>query len=152
MARASFTITDHSNENSNFGYAAAELTAGNIVAQTALHDALATAVDQFIIGNLSKHQVNQILLDDPAIPPNAYAQRESKALVSYVGDTSGKNYTMEIATPALTGNIIEGSDLFDLTATDVAALVTAFEAVAKAPDDLAETVTVVSIRFVGRNI
>jgi len=152
MAVSTITITDYSAENSGFSYVASELTAGNIVAQTALHDALRDATDDLIIGNLTKHQVSQILEDAYALPPNAYAQRELKALVTYQAVTSGKKFQVEIPTPALTGNILEGSDLFDLAATDVAAWITAFVAVAKSPDDIADSVIVLSIRLVGRNI
>jgi len=152
MAHATVSIQDYSDEFSSFGYESAALTAGNIVAQLALHETLRTATDQLIIGTLAKQQIATIPWDAPERPANAYAQRELKALVTYQAVTSGKKFQLEIATPALTGNLIEGSDLFDLDATDVADWVTAFVAVAKSPDDITDSVIVLSIRLVGRNI
>lgn len=152
MAKATVTITDFSQENSNFGYSASELTAGNIVAQTGLHDALKAATDDITIGHVSKHQLATILEDDYAVPTTPYAQRELKALVTYQGVTSGNLFTLEIPAPALIGNLISGTDTFDLTSTDWAAWVTAFVAVAKAPDDLTDSVIVLGARLVGRNI
>jgi len=152
MAKANVTITDYSAENSSFGYSASEFTSGNIVAQTALHDALRAATVNITIGHVSKQTVSEVLLDAYDIPGSVYAQREMKWLVTYVGNTAGKKFQTEVAAPDLTGNIIPGSDIADITSTDWAAWVTAFEAVAKSPDDLTETVTVTGARLVGRNI
>lgn len=152
MSHATITIQDYSDEFSTFGYEATALTAGNIVAQTALHVALQDATEDLVIGTVAKQQIAQILLDEPSRPANAYAQREMKALVTYQALTSGKKFQVEVACPALTGNIIPGSDEFDLTADDVAAWVTAFVAVAKSPDDITDSVIVLSMRLVGRNI
>jgi len=152
MSRGSFSITDFSQESSSFGYDAAELTAGNIVAQTALHAALMTATEDITIGHVSKHTLAQILVDDPGVPTAPYAQRELKALVTYQSVTSGKKWQLEIPAPALIGNLIDGTDIFDIASTDWAAWVTAFVAVAKAPDDIADSVIVLGARLVGRNI
>jgi len=72
--------------------------------------------------------------------------------VSYQGDTSGKMFSIEIAAPNLTDNLNGNSDQADLTSTDWAAFVTAFEAYVRSPDNGTETVTVVGARVVGRNI
>jgi len=152
MAKATISITDFSQESSSFGYSAAEFTSGNIVAQTALHQALIDATEDMSIGHVSKAQVASVLLDDYGVPTTPYAQRELKALVTYQGVTSGNLFQVEIPAPALIGNLVAGTDSFDLTATDVAAWVTAFVGVAKAPDDLTDSVIVLSMRLVGRNI
>jgi len=152
MAQAAITITDASHETSGFGYSAAALTAGNIVAQTGAHGTLEAATENLTIGNVVKQQVAQILFDDPGFPTDPYAQRELKWLVTYQAVTSGKKFTLEIPCPDLTDNIVPGSDLADLESDDWAAWITAFVAVAKSPDDLADSVIVVSARLVGRNI
>jgi len=152
MSKASFSITDYSQENSNFGYTAAELTAGNIVAQTALHDALRAATEDITIGHVSKHQLATILEDDYGVPTAPYAQRELKALVTYQAVTSGALFQLEIPAPALIGNLVAGTDTFDITSTDWAAWVTAFVAVAKSPDDISDSVIVLGAKLVGRNI
>jgi len=152
MAKGSMTIRDYSEELSNFGYDASVLTAGNIVAQTALHAALATATEGITIGVLAKQNLTQVLDESASIPALAYAQRELKALVTYQAVTSGKKFQIEIAAPLLVGTLVPGTDVFDLTSSEWDAWVTAFVAVAKSPDDIADSVIVLGARLVGRNI
>jgi len=147
-----FQITDYSNEKSNFGVNSTVLTAGNFAAQQTLAAALAGAIADLTIGELTKQIALVPVLDTPAIATDPYAQRELKWLVRYQGDSSGKMFSIEIAAPDITGNVVPNTDVADITSTDWAAFVTAFEAYAKSPDDVAETVTVVDARIVGRNI
>jgi len=147
-----FQITDYSNEKSSFGVNSTVLTAGNFTAQQALAAALAGAIDDLTIGELTKQIALVPVLDTPAIPTDPYAQRELKWLVRYQGDVSGKMFSIEIAAPDITGNVVPNTDVADITSTDWAAFVTAFEAYAKSPDDVAEAVTVIDARVVGRNI
>jgi len=152
MTVSTFQITDYSNEKSTFQVNSIVLNAGNFAAQSTLAATLVGATEDLSIGELTKQTLNQIVLDAPAVPTNVYAQRELKWLVTYQGDTSGKLFSIEIACPDITDNIVPATDLADLASTDWAAWVTAFEDFARSPDDLAETVTVVSARLVGRNI
>jgi len=152
MAHNTMTVTDFSDENSSFGFESSELTAGNIVAQTAAAGTLEAATEALTIGNIAKNQVSQILLDDPGVPSDPYAQRELKWLVRYENTTSGKKYSLEIPAPDLTDNLVAGTDVADLTSTDWAAWVTAFEAYAKPEDNLANAVHVLGATLVGRNI
>jgi len=147
-----FQITDYSNEKSNFGVNSTVLTAGNFAAQQTLAAALATAIEDLTIGELTKQVALVPVIDTPAIPTDPYAQRELKWLVRYQGDSSGKMFSIEIAAPDITGNVVPNTDVADITSADWAAFVTAFEAYAKSPDDVAETVTVIDARVVGRNI
>jgi hypothetical protein len=151
-SRTNFTIRDYSNELSSFGVVSVTGTAANLDAQLAAAAALSSAIENLTIGHLDKYAYQIFLLDSPITPSNVYAQREVKWLVSYTGDTSGKTFQVEIAAPDLTGNIIANTDQADLTSTDWAAFVTAFEAYARSPDNGTETVTVQSARIVGRNI
>lgn len=154
MARANYTVTDYSFEKSTAGFTGVATTAANYDAQQTAFSALRTAVNGIILGEPQKYQyiaVDFVNGNDRADSP--YAQRENKWLVSYVGDTSGKLYQLEIPTADLAdGHLVVGSDLADLTNADIAAFVTAFESFQRAPDALTETVTVTQIRFVGRNI
>jgi len=147
-----FQITDYSNEKSNFGVNSTVLTAGNFAAQQTLAAALAGAIEDLTIGELTKQTALVPVVDTPAIPTDPYAQRELKWLVRYQGDTSGKMFSIEIAAPDITGNVVVNTDVANLASADWAAFVTAFEAYAKSPDDVAETVTVIDARVVGRNI
>jgi len=152
LAHNTMTITDFSDERSSFGFESAALTAGNIAGQATAAGTLEAATEALTIGNISKNQVAQILLDDPGVPSNPYAQRELKWLVTYQAVTSGKKYTLEIAAPDLTDNLVPGTDIADLTSTDWAAWVTAFVAYAKPEDDLTDAVIVLGAELVGRNL
>lgn len=145
-------ITDYSNEKSSFGVTSVAATAGNLAAQQALAAALVGATDDLTIGEITKQSMNLVILDAPAIPTSPYAQREMKWLVSYQAASSGKIFQLEIAAPDLTDNTVPNSDVADLSSTDWAAWVTAFEAYAKSPDNGTEAVSVVKADLVGRNL
>jgi len=147
-----FQITDYSNEKSSFNVTSITANAGNLAAQQTAAAALAAAVDDLTIGELTKQIMNLAIVDTPAIPTNPYAQREMKWLVQYQGDSSGKLFSIEIAAPDITDNVVVNSDVADLASTDWAAFVTAFESYVRSPDNGTETVTVVAARLVGRNI
>jgi len=147
-----FQITDVSNEKSSFSVTSITANAGNLAAQQTAAAALAGAVEDLTIGELTKQQMALVILDTPAIPTNPYAHREMKWLVQYIGDSSGKIFSTEIAAPDLTDNTVANSDQADLSSTDWAAFVTAFEAFVRSPDNGTETVTVLNARVVGRNI
>jgi len=148
----SFQITDYSNEKSSFGVTSITANAGNLAAQQTAAAALAGAVEDLTIGELTKQSMNLVILDTPAIPTSPYAQREMKWLVSYVGDSSGKIFQVEIAAPDITDNVVPNTDTADLASTDWSAFVTAFESYVRSPDNGTETVTVLGARLVGRNI
>jgi len=147
-----FQITDFSNEKSNFSVTSITANAGNLAAQQTAAAALAGAIDDLTIGELTKQSMSLVILDTPAIPTSPYAQRELKWLVSYVGDSSGKIFQVEIAAPDITDNVVGNSDIADLASTDWAAFVTAFESYVRSPDNGTETVTVLKAQVVGRNI
>lgn len=147
-----FQITDYSNEKSNFAVTSITANAGNLAAQQTAAAALAAAVEDLSIGILTKQHMNLFIVDTPAIPTNPYAQREMKWLVQYQGDSSGKLFSIEIACPDITDNVVVNTDVADLASTDWAAFVTAFESYVRSPDNGTETVTVVGARLVGRNI
>lgn len=147
-----FQITDYSNEKSTLQVTSVTANAGNLAAQQTLAAALAGAIEDLTIGELTKQAMNLVILDTPAIPTSPYAQREMKWLVSYQGDTLGKIFTSEIACPDITDNVAVNTDIANLESTDWAAFVTAFEAFVRSPDDATETVTVIAAKLVGRNI
>jgi len=145
-------ITDYSNEKSSFGVTSITANAGNLAAQQTAAAALVAAVEDLTIGEVTKQQMALVILDTPAIPTSPYAQRELKWLVRYVGDSSGKIFSVEIAAPDITDNVAPNTDIADLASTDWAAFVTAFESYVRSPDNGTETVTVLDARVVGRNI
>jgi hypothetical protein len=145
-------ITDFSNEKSSFAVTSITANAGNLAAQQTEAAALVAAVEDLTIGELTKQSMNLVILDSPAIPTNEFAHRETKWLVTYIGDASGKPFTIEIAAPDLTGNLNGNSDDADLGSADWVAFITAFEAFARSPENGTEPVTVQKAKLVGRNI
>jgi len=147
-----YQITDYSNEKSSFSVTSVTATAGNLAAQQGLQADLHDAVVDLSSGLLTREQMALVVLDSPAIPGSAYAQREMKWLVRYQAVTSGKMFSVEIAAPALTSNLVPNSDEADLTSTAWVAFTAAFEAYVKSPDNGTEAVVVVDAKLVGRNI
>jgi len=150
---AQFTMNDYSNESSRFEVFTGDITAISISGFLTDFGALRTAVEGITLGVVKQEAwVGDRTLLSSIPPTDPLAQRENKWRVVYAGDTSGKLYSVEIATAELGGgHLLPASDFADLTETDMAAFVTAFEDIARTPDDDTETVTVMSIQFVGRN-
>ena len=114
-----------------------------------------TALDDIVAGTLHKEQLvmdNTVLSNVPPADPSV--QRENKLLITYQGNTSLKKFQLEIPCPdfaALTRDSV-GDGVVLADGGVMAAWVTAFETIARTPDDDTETVTVLSARYVGRNI
>jgi hypothetical protein len=143
---------DYGGETSPFSVFCVELTAGNFAATGTALQALGTATNALSRGQPAKStliaQINTISGANAADP---VAQREMKWLVTYADDVTNKLYTLEIPCADLTAaNLAGNSDEADLTSTEWAAWVTAFEAVAKS--EVGNAVSVVRARFVGRNL
>lgn len=151
-SRTNFKIRDYSNEMSSFGVTSVTGNAGNLAAELVEAAALSSAIENLTIGHLDGYTYQIVVLDTPITPSSVFAQREMKWLVSYMGDVSGKVFSIEIAAPDLTDNIVPNGDIADLTSADWVAFISAFEGYARSPDNGTETVTVTGARLVGRNI
>jgi hypothetical protein len=152
VAYSTLTFNDYSNEKSTVSVFGETRDAANFAGQATEASALSVAIAALSIGTLVKRTVSDVILDAAGTPTDAFAQRELKWRVTYIGDTSGKEYQIEIPCADLDGNLVPGTDLADLTATPWANFITAFEAYGRTPDSPTETVTVVSARVVGRNL
>jgi hypothetical protein len=142
---------DYSDEKSTMSLTIEQLTAGNVVATLALVDALLAATQAITEGSAEKSSVVfREQEEDPGRPSAASAQRERKWLVFYHDTTTNKKYRAEIPTALLTANLVAGTDLADLGATNMAAFVSAFEAVIKDPDTGLNAVAIDKIQHVGR--
>lgn len=85
------------------------------------------------------------------LPTDFMAQRERKMVVSFEDATNFTPGKLEIPGPDHTAApLIPGTDLFDLTATDMATLVTAIESQMRSSDG--NNVNVIQATLVGRNI
>lgn len=153
MARSNVQFTDHSDEKSTFSVTSTPLTSANFDAQQIAFTALRNAAQALSIGDISQYGIATTTNPAFTTPTNPFAQRESKWLISYTGNTSGKKFQCELPAADL-GNdhLIAGSDLANTSDSDWTDFITAFEAFAKSPDDPTEAVTFVSAKFVGRNL
>lgn len=151
MGSTTISFNDYSNEKSSVTVHAQDLTAANFDAQATLAGALSLAVNALSIGQLVRRTISEVEIDSPGTPTNPFAQRELKWLVSYRGDVSGKLFQIEIPCANLTGNLVPGTDLADVTSTSWENFIEAFEAYARSPDSPAEEVVFEGARLVGRN-
>jgi hypothetical protein len=147
------SIRDFSDELSGFTVHNGAITVGSIAGYLGQVGTLRSATDAIVLGVIAKEKLT---MDDTVIstdlPDNVFAQRELKALITYVGNTSGKTFQIEIPTFDPTGRLLGNSDMIDLTEAAMAAWVSAFTAIGRSPDSDAETVTVISGQLVGRNL
>ena len=147
-----FTILDASEEKSPTSFSFGGVTALNIAGFLTEFGNLRTAVGAIIKGVISKEKWvgdDTVLSNTP--PTDSTAQIELKWLVTYEGATTKKKFHYEIPTPD-TDKLIPGTDKADMTDTDIAAYITAAEALCKSPDDDTEGINVLDINLVGRNI
>jgi len=152
MSKATLTFLDASHESSPVSVTSVALTAANFDAQAAAFTAFRAAVEGLSLGTAQRWSLAQVTDGSNSLPASPYAQRELKWLVTYTGNTSGKNFQIEIPAPDLTDNRVPGTDIADPTSADWVAFISAFEAFAKSPDNPTEAITFVSARMVGRNI
>lgn len=157
---ATVTYLDASNEKYAVVLTTVDVTAGNFNAQGTLFSDLLLAAQDISGGIVNKRRRTIATGLNGAVPTDALAQRETKWLIGYTDVTAnlaagvtnpyyGKNFTNELPTANPSAHLAPNSDYCDLTITEVAALVTAFEAVARSPSGGA--VDINYIKFVGRN-
>lgn len=146
-----FSILDYSEETSSFSFNFGAITAVSLPGFLTNFGALRTALGNIITGTIKKEAwVGDSTVISNVPPVDSNAQVELKFLLTYEGDTSKKKFRSEVPTPD-TSKVIAGTDKVDLTDTDIAAYVTAFETIARSPDSDTETVTVLDMELVGRN-
>jgi hypothetical protein len=160
-----FTLLDHNGERSATGFHTGAVTAISLPGLLTQFGALRTAIDDITLGTIAQEELNVFRTKlSNTLPASANAQRERKWLVVYEDVTQffdppinaipnegyRKVFTFEIATANLVGNLQPNSDEADLSATAVAAFVTAFEAIARSP--YGGNVNVLKLVAVGRNL
>lgn len=149
---AGVTVLDYSEESSVTNFSIGAITAVSLPGFLTQFGSWKTALANVILGTVQRDRWVGDATDISNTPPaSANAQIELKWLVTYEGATTKKKFRQELPT-ADPSKCIPGTDKADLTDTDVAAYVTAFEAVAKSPDDDTEGVNVLDMSLVGRNV
>lgn len=154
-----YTLTsflDNGLEKSAFKLFNGPITVGTIAGFLAQYAALKTALDNITIGTLMRDMwVGDSTLISQAQPASKYAQRETKLLLTYEGQTSHKLFTATVPTVDL--NLLTfvpgGKDAVSLVAgAEMIALKAAIEAMGKTPDNDAEAIVITAAKHVGRNI
>lgn len=156
ISSASQTLQDYGKvgsgtgaEKSNWAIWTTTLTSANFVAVTGAVSTLFSAVLDITLGGQAGTRILAADTREAVNITNPQAQRENKWLVRY-HDSAGTKFSVEIPTADLS-LLTEGDEFLKLDdGGPIAAFVTAFEAVAKSPDDPTLSVTVDSIQYVSR--
>lgn len=146
------SVRDYSDETSTTKLHFGAVTAISIAGLLTQWGNFKTAMGNIILGVIGREQLvmdNTVLSNDS--PTDSNAQVELKFMFTYEGDTSKKKFRFEVPTPD-TSKVLPGTDIVDITDTDVAAFITAAEALGRSPDSDTETITITDVRLVGRNI
>lgn len=146
------TYLDASSEKSTMSFNFGAITAASLPGFLTQFGAFRTAVNAISIGTLVADQwVGDKTKYSNVVPSDKDAQRERKFLVVFEDVTTLALYRMEVpcADYALTDLFDGSTDMVDLTQTEIAAFISAFETLCKTVEGNA--VNVVSIRGVGRN-
>lgn len=148
-----FTQLDYSGEKSLTRIYNGAITAVSIAGFLTEFGQMKDAINAITLGTMAQEMwVGDNTDLSNVLPTNVFAQRELKWLVVYEDDTSKNVYTLTLPCADPTGRLIAGTDLADLAQTEVAAFVTRFESFARSPESDVNTVTVLRIQLVGRNI
>ncbi|MCC7017837.1 MAG: hypothetical protein IT564_11610 [Rhodospirillales bacterium] len=146
------TVKDYSNEDSSTRVSFGAVTAVSIAGLLTQIGDLRTALGNIILGTIARDRwVGDSTTISNVAPATPTAQIELKFQFTYEGDTSKKVYRIEVPT-ADPSKTVAGTDQVNMADADIAAFVTAFEAIGRTPDDDTETVTVLEGRLVGRNV
>lgn len=154
------TYLDFSNERSTVGVNIPLVTAANFAATATLINDLVIAAADIIGGVINGRTLTIPASSSGTIPGDEEAQREEKWLIGYTDTLAnlaagvpnpyyGKRFTTELPTAELSAHLTPRSDYADLAEADIAAFVTAFEAIARSP--AGGSVSVDYMKFVGRN-
>lgn len=167
--RAVISVRDFDREIGTFSINTDVITSANFNDLTSDVNALRLALQAMILGEVLQTQITKVSKHSAAETTDPQAQRETKWQVLF-RDTAAyldppgntvpnpgylREFVAEIPCanldllPAAGSGQVEGLRYLDLTGTEAAAFVTAFEAVARSPTGGA--VEVIAIRQVGRN-
>lgn len=145
-----FELLDYSESRASTRVYFGPLTALNLAGFLTQFGNLRTAIDAITLGTISRERWvgdSDTLSNIPPNDPNA--QRELFWLVSYEDANSGRKYTLQIPAPD-TAKLIPGTDEADYADTDIAAYITAFQAIGRSPVDPEAGVLVLGIQLRGR--
>lgn len=148
----SLSFIDYNSEKASMRLALTDLSAGNVAAQAALLSTLNTAINAV---TLMPEYRTTILFSDinsgVAAPSDPDAQREKKWLARYHDAVNGQKFSVEIPGADLSLlSTAPQTDYMDSSLSAFTDLKTAFEAVVKSPNTVANAVVLDSLQYVGR--
>lgn len=149
----SFTMLDHSNEQSTVRIYTPTIDGANIADYTddtlggALGDGRLALAALSEMNHLRRQVVATKIADVAALPANPSAQRERKAVVTYLDTVTGKYYSISIPGFNMVG-AEAGTDVLDLDVAQWVAFRAWFEA--KATSELENPVTIITAKHAGR--
>jgi len=143
---ATFKYIDYDHQTAQFSLEVETPTAGNFAAQQALVDALNDAIVGITLGGTVHYDMAARTSFSGTIPTIGSAQRQIQWLVTYVNDVTGGVRTVRIPTAnlSITDLLLPASNEMDLTSTEGALFVAAFEAVVL---DEGDAVTVQKVEY-----
>jgi len=145
-------ISDYGAERSTVTMRGAILTAANFDAQAAAALSLRDAIADITIGLLTGFDFgNRYEIVSPKTQASdPFAQREAKWRVRFMGSDASGPHRLEIPCPDLQFLDVNNRGFLDLTSTEGAAFVSAFEAWYVLEGGA--TVTVLSVEHIGKNL
>lgn len=150
-AKWNLQYLDYSGERSSASWYQAKPSgaAFDVVSWEALADDIADAIDAITLGTQGKRTYStEVLSGSDVLPASPVAQRETGLRVFFQDDVTGDKYSMVLPCPDLALLAAPGTDNVDLTITEMAAFVTAFEA--GAISKALNSVTVTGAKIIGR--
>lgn len=152
LGKSTITYNDYGAESSSVTVYSDAITAANHDAQVAALTSLVDAIAGITLGLKIRQEYANFdqILSSQSEASDAFAQRETKWLVRYKRPTGTKVHKMELPCADLQFLDTNNKGYLDLSSTEGAAFVSAFEAFAKDPDG--NTIEVISVQHVGRNI
>ena len=145
-----FEILDYSDSMSSFSFNFGAITALSLPGFLAQFGALRAALENIIIGTVSKERWIGDETPLSNIPPiDSSAQRELYWLVTYETEFGGHARRAAVPTPDLS-LLVAGTDFPDFANPAIAAFITAFEAIAVDPTRPDDGVIVYDMQMFGR--
>jgi len=148
-----FHFLDRSGEESSLKLHLPDVTPANYAAMltgvnTDLHEAI-TELTLCAVG-ATPEIVCEVHADSAAIPADPYAQRERRAIFSFIDSVTTRKFIIGVPAPDLGDMSIPGTDAINLDNIDVDAYLTALASYALSPEGNA--FSVIRGRVEGRNI
>lgn len=149
MGQYGLSFLDYSKETATQLLNTGPVNVGSIVALEAQLATFLAATQALTLCTVAAERLTAYDNFISRIPPtNPLAQRENKWLITYADNSDHKLGKSELPGADLS-KLVVGTDYADLTDTAVAAYVTSFNAFVQSTR--AHAVTIISLKFVGRN-